>query len=214
MCTWRPFLSEAVEQISKTRFDRLVILPLFPQFSFTTTRVQAEASFDKSSRPGPRHEVQISSGFRHGLNIPPTLNLSRRRLNYRQFRQDNVQSLSGAHSIPESYVREGDPYRLHAKASVERIMERLGRKNPYSLSFQSKIIQNGWSPQRTTRSHGVRKAGFTTSSSFPSASCPNTSKRCTNSTHPLQEGRTGSRHSELQACTRTQQRPGFRPRAG
>src|SRR5262245_41761317 len=30
MCTWRPFLSEAVDQIARTRVDRLVILPLFP----------------------------------------------------------------------------------------------------------------------------------------------------------------------------------------
>jgi protoporphyrin/coproporphyrin ferrochelatase len=57
---------------------------------------------------------------------------------------DKVQLLFSAHSIPESYVREGDPYLDQTKASVERIMDRLGRKNPYQLSFQSKIGPVKW----------------------------------------------------------------------
>jgi ferrochelatase len=57
---------------------------------------------------------------------------------------DKVQLLFSAHSIPESYVREGDPYLEQTKASVERIMDRLGRRNPYALSFQSKIGPVKW----------------------------------------------------------------------
>src|SRR5688572_20611018 len=37
MCTWRPFLSEAVERIAHSSVEKLVILPLFPQYSVTTT---------------------------------------------------------------------------------------------------------------------------------------------------------------------------------
>src|SRR5438874_10767685 len=37
MCTWHPFLREAVEKIEKAGVDRLVILPLFPHYSVTTT---------------------------------------------------------------------------------------------------------------------------------------------------------------------------------
>ena len=37
MCTWKPFLSEAVERSRPSGVDRLVILPLFPHYSFTTT---------------------------------------------------------------------------------------------------------------------------------------------------------------------------------
>src|SRR6476620_9242900 len=38
MCTWKPLLSEAVERVEQSNVDRLVIMPLFPQYSFTTTR--------------------------------------------------------------------------------------------------------------------------------------------------------------------------------
>jgi len=64
---------------------------------------------------------------------------------------DKVQLLFSAHSIPESYVREGDPYLDQTKASVERIMERLGQKNPYSLSFQSKIGPVKWLEPATNK---------------------------------------------------------------
>jgi ferrochelatase len=37
MCTWHPFLSEAVGKIEKANLDKLVILPLFPHYSVTTT---------------------------------------------------------------------------------------------------------------------------------------------------------------------------------
>src|SRR5262249_576488 len=37
MCTWRPFLSEAVEKIVQSHLEGVVILPLFPEFSVTTT---------------------------------------------------------------------------------------------------------------------------------------------------------------------------------
>src|SRR5690242_11742217 len=37
MCTWRPFLNEAVDTIAKANLDTVVILPLFPHYSVTTT---------------------------------------------------------------------------------------------------------------------------------------------------------------------------------
>ena len=55
-----------------------------------------------------------------------------------------VRLLFSAHSIPASYVKEGDPYLDQTKASVERIMDRIGRKNAYALSFQSKIGPVKW----------------------------------------------------------------------
>src|SRR5216117_884908 len=37
MCTWHPFLKEAIDKIEKSNLDKLVILPLFPHYSVTTT---------------------------------------------------------------------------------------------------------------------------------------------------------------------------------
>ena len=57
---------------------------------------------------------------------------------------ERVHVLFSAHSIPESYVKEGDPYLEQTRRPVESIEDRLGRRNPYSLSFQSKICPVKW----------------------------------------------------------------------
>src|SRR5262245_28415464 len=146
MCTWKPFLSEAVEQVAHSGVDRLVILPLFPQYSFTTTRAGMEVLKRLiASRPNLKvlETTWISTWAEHPTYIESFTSFIEREL--AQFSEpDRVQLLFSAHSIPESYVREGDPYLDQTKASVERIMDRLGRKNPYQLSFQSKIGPVKW----------------------------------------------------------------------
>jgi len=146
MCTWRPFLSEAVESIEKSDIESLVILPLFPQYSVTTTGsgfavlrslIDNRPSFKKRSVHWVRSWADQPSyigSFEQSI---------RREL--AKFRNpDLVHILFSAHSIPESYVREGDPYLEQTKKTVELIMARMGGKNSHQLSFQSKIGPVKW----------------------------------------------------------------------
>ena len=146
MCAWHPFLSEAVEKIEKTEIDRLVILPLFPHYSVTTTGsgfsalhqlIDKRPTFQKLNvqwvRSWPDHPTYIQS-FVEGIQ----------RELAKFGNPDKVRLLFSAHSIPESYVRNGDPYLDQTKKSVELIMDQLGRRNPYQLSFQSKIGPVKW----------------------------------------------------------------------
>ena len=146
MCTWKPLLSEAVQRVEQSSVDRLVIMPLFPQYSFTTTRAGSEALrklLTKSASLKALNTTWISTWAEHPTYIESFSSSIEREL--AKFSEpDKVQLLFSAHSIPESYVREGDPYLDQTKASMERIMDRLGRKNPYQLSFQSKIGPVKW----------------------------------------------------------------------
>jgi protoporphyrin/coproporphyrin ferrochelatase len=146
MCTWKPFLREAIERIAQSNVDHLVILPLFPQYSFTTTRAGTEALRRLvAARPAMKalNTSWISTWAEHPTYIESfSSSISGELAKFKE--PDKVQLLFSAHSIPESYVREGDPYLDQTKASVERIMDRLGRKNPYQLSFQSKIGPVKW----------------------------------------------------------------------
>jgi ferrochelatase len=150
MCTWHPFLSEAVEKIQASNVESLVILPLFPQYSVTTTGsgfaalrqlIDARPNFKKlniqwvSAWPEQRTYVQaFAEAIERELTRFPD--------------PGKAHILFSAHSIPESYVKEGDPYLEQTKKTVELVMDRLGqalgRKNPYQLSFQSKIGPVKW----------------------------------------------------------------------
>src|SRR5438105_3694723 len=137
MCTWHPFLSEAVEKIQASKVDSLVILPLFPQYSVTTTGsgfaalrqlIDARPHFKKlniqwvSAWPEQRTYVQA---FAEAIE----------RELARFTDPGKAHILFSAHSIPESYVKKGDPYLEQTKKTVELVMDRLGRRNPYQLSF-------------------------------------------------------------------------------
>jgi protoporphyrin/coproporphyrin ferrochelatase len=146
MCTWRPFLREALDSVEQSSIEKLLILPLFPQYSVTTTG---------SGFSALRRLIEKRPSF-HKLNVQWVRSWADQPTYIQSFvegiqrelatftKPDSVHLLFSAHSIPESYVRKGDPYLDQTKQSVELIMDRLGRKNPYQLSFQSKIGPVKW----------------------------------------------------------------------
>jgi ferrochelatase len=146
MCTWRPFLAEAVERIQKSDVDNLVILPLFPQYSVTTTGsgfavlrrlIGERPAFKKIN------VKWIDSWPDHPTYVQSFAQAIEREL--ARFADPNkAHILFSAHSIPERYVREGDRYLEQTKKTVELVMDRLDRRNPYQLSFQSKIGPVKW----------------------------------------------------------------------
>jgi ferrochelatase len=146
MCTWHPFLDEAVERVQRSGIDSLVILPLFPQYSVTTTGsgfavlrklIDARPEFKKLNiqwiSAWPDQPTYIQS-FAEAIERELT----------RFTGPGKAHILFSAHSIPESYVKEGDPYLEQTKKTVERVMDRLGRRHPYQLCFQSKIGPVKW----------------------------------------------------------------------
>jgi ferrochelatase len=146
MCTWHPFFDETLTQVERSNIDRLLILPLFPQFSVTTTGsgfsllhrlIDQRPALQKLKvewiRQWPDHPTYIES---FAQSVESEL---------KNFSEPaKVHLLFSAHSIPESYVKNGDPYLDQTKVTVERIMDRLNRRNSYQLSFQSKIGPVKW----------------------------------------------------------------------
>jgi protoporphyrin/coproporphyrin ferrochelatase len=146
MCTWRPFLREALDSVEQSSIEKLLILPLFPQYSVTTTGSGFSALRRLiEKRPSLRKlDVQwVRSWADQPTYIQSFVEGIQREL-ATFTKPDSVHLLFSAHSIPESYVRKGDPYLDQTKQSVELIMDRLGRKNLYQLSFQSKIGPVKW----------------------------------------------------------------------
>ncbi|HEX4998282.1 MAG TPA: ferrochelatase [Terriglobia bacterium] len=146
MCAWRPFLAEAMSEIAARGIQRLVILPLFPQYSVTTTgggfavlnriieRKKEFSDIDVTWVRSWQHDPGYISAFAGSIaaelaKFPDP---------------EQVHLLFSAHSIPESYVREGDPYLDQTRQTMEAIMDALGRRNSYQLSFQSKIGPVKW----------------------------------------------------------------------
>jgi ferrochelatase len=146
MITWHPFFQEALQQVERAVLDRLVVLPLFPQFSVTTTGsgsklLQSLIAQRPALKQLPVH--WIKSWQDHPAYIAALAEFIRREL-AKFAGPDKAHLLFSAHSIPQSYVKQGDPYLDQTKQTMEAIMDKLGRRNTYQLSFQSKIGPVKW----------------------------------------------------------------------
>ena len=146
MCTWHPFFDETLDQVEKSHLDRLVVLPLFPHYSSTTTgsgfRTLKSLIADRPALSG------LDTRWVESWQTQPSYIAAFTELIQKELAEfdapDRVHILFSAHSIPESYVRSGDPYLDQTRETVELIADRLERKNPYQLAFQSKIGPIKW----------------------------------------------------------------------
>jgi ferrochelatase len=148
MRCWKPAIDEAVEQIAADGIKRLVALPLFPQFSVTTAgscRNYFRAIAGKSGLSGRVQIHYVDAWFEEPLYLEAMVDMIREAQNrFSSQTPAGIHLLYSAHSIPERYVREGDPYLEQTQKTVALINERLGSLFPFTLAFQSKVGPVRW----------------------------------------------------------------------
>ncbi len=146
MRCWKPTIDEAVNQILKDGITRLVLLPLFPQYSVTTTGscLKYFQALDKKLGLSAKMEIAtVESWFDEPLYIEAMADLIREGL--RGFSGlEKVHLLYSAHSIPASYVEDGDPYLEQTKRTVDLVNAQLDKANSFTLAFQSRVGPVKW----------------------------------------------------------------------
>ncbi len=148
MRCWNPSIDEALDRIVKDGVERLVLLPLFPQYSVTTTESCLKHFSDLYSRLSLSDKMKISTvqyWFDEPLYVDLMAGLIRERLlRFALTGKERVSLLYSAHSIPASYVEKGDPYLEQTRKSVELINSRLDNAFHSELAFQSKLGPVKW----------------------------------------------------------------------
>jgi protoporphyrin/coproporphyrin ferrochelatase len=148
MLCWKPTIDEAVYKILKDGITRLVLLPLFPQYSVTTTGscLKHFQALDKKLGLSAKMAIStIESWHDQPLYNEAMADLIREGLRgFSGGEAGKIHLLYSAHSIPASYIEEGDPYLEQTKRSVEMINTLLGNVHPYTLAFQSKVGPVKW----------------------------------------------------------------------
>lgn len=144
---WYPFTEEAIAEIKQDNLEKLVILPLYPQFSISTSgssfRVLEEMW--RTDRELNRLDYTlIPSWYDHPQYIAAMVDLVKQELT--QFDDpDHVHIFFSAHGVPQSYVEEaGDPYQKEIEECTKLIMQNLDRPNDYTLAYQSRVGPVEW----------------------------------------------------------------------
>ena len=136
---WHPFTKEAAEAVDAWNPDEVILLPLYPQFSSTTTGSSLKEWEKHSSRPAKTiccypfnedlisaHAEQIMEAWR-GAGEP-----------------SNTHLLMSAHGVPERVVKDGDPYQWQVEEMAARLVPLLPEEWVTTVCYQSRVGPLQW----------------------------------------------------------------------
>ncbi|AFC73673.1 ferrochelatase [Rickettsia montanensis] len=133
-----PFAKEVIGQIKKYNPSEIILLPLYSQFSSTTT-----GSSVKNFLQNLDIDIPIKTICCYPLEkdfIKAHVSLIKKKLYDKNFR-----ILFSAHGLPEKIIKAGDPYSFQIKETVQAIVKELNIKDlDYKITYQSRVGPIEW----------------------------------------------------------------------
>ena len=148
---WHPMSDEATRRVAAFRPDQIVLLPLYPQFSTTTTASSVDAWRKAAHAAHAAHAAGIAAPTRavccyprengliaaHAALIEPLLAAAAE--------AGKPRVLFSAHGLPKRVVARGDPYQWQIEETARHIVTRLGRDDlDWAVCYQSKVGPLAW----------------------------------------------------------------------
>ena len=138
---WKPFTADAARAVEAFAPDQVLLLPLYPQFSTTTTASSLKAWREAYGGPGEVRAVccypdQDDFAEAHARAIEAAWSAAGR--------PEPVRLLFSAHGLPEKVVAGGDPYQAQIEAGAAAIAARLGGTWDWQVCYQSRVGPLKW----------------------------------------------------------------------
>lgn len=139
---WNPLTEETVKKVESMNYDKIVMLPLYPHYSITTTG----SSFNEWKKwyKGDKSKlIYINDYYLNDIYIKAINERIDESLKKFTF-SDEVQLVFSAHGTPVSLVKKGDPYSHQIKDTVEAVVKARNYSHKHHLCFQSKVGPMKW----------------------------------------------------------------------
>ncbi|WP_028950060.1 ferrochelatase [Sulfurihydrogenibium subterraneum] len=159
---WHPFTHEALEELFKYDLEKMILLPLYPQYSRTTTGSsfnEFDRQIKKYIKAGKYTVLSTLKGVKNSYYYPSNIPIKKINCYYNNPEYinamvENIKEnlpkdyqkyyfLFSAHSLPEKIILDGDPYKHQTEETVKLIMENF-KGVSYSLAYQSKVGPVKW----------------------------------------------------------------------
>jgi ferrochelatase len=137
-----PSIRDTLERLRRDNVQRLLVLPMYPQYSATTTASIFERVTAELSRWRWIPELRIVNQYWEEDAYIAAL-ADGIAAHWRQHGRKHL--LFSFHSIPKRYFLAGDPYHCFCQATARRVAERLGLAgDDWSVGFQSRFGREEW----------------------------------------------------------------------
>ena len=146
---WHPFIETAVERVQAFDPDKIVLLPLYPQYSTTTTAsslkewCRAAAAIDLEAPTRAVCCYPVEEGYITGLvgMIAPAIEEARRQVASRA----EPRVLFSAHGLPKKIIATGDPYQWQIEQTAAVTARVLALSGPdWTVCYQSRVGPLEW----------------------------------------------------------------------
>ena len=139
----QPGITELLQQLQHKQQDHLILLPLFPQYSATSTAplYDALAQWIPKQRNLPGLTI-VKDYHRHPLFIQA---LAQSIQSFQAKHGQPEKLLMSFHGIPQPYADKGDPYADQCRETAQLLAEALSLKqDQWAISFQSRFGKQEW----------------------------------------------------------------------
>ncbi|MFO1079873.1 MAG: ferrochelatase [Reyranellaceae bacterium] len=136
---WHPMTAAVVRSVERFAPDRIILLPLYPQFSTTTTASSFKAWNDLARFKVPTSTIDsypLQPGY-----IAASVDLVRQGL--AEAGPGPIRVLFSAHGLPESIVKAGDPYQNQVEQSAAAIAQAIDGLD-WAVCYQSRVGPLKW----------------------------------------------------------------------
>ncbi|MBN9564834.1 MAG: ferrochelatase [Alphaproteobacteria bacterium] len=141
---WHPMAEETARQVKDFDPDQIILLPLYPHFSTTTTLSSFDA-WDAAATTISLHKPTRK------VCCYPTLpgfidqNIANINEAIQDINQNNMRILFSAHGLPQRVVNAGDPYAEQVQSTVVPIVVKLGlAPEQWEICYQSRVGPLKW----------------------------------------------------------------------
>jgi ferrochelatase len=139
-----PSVASVVESMIADGVERLVVLPMYPQYSATTWASATDVLFTALLKPRRVPALRIVPPYYdHPAYLDAMVDVIRTDLAKLPWKPDH--HVLSFHGIPIEYCKKGDPYATHVKRTTFALVERLGwPRSEWTQSFQSLFGRDEW----------------------------------------------------------------------
>ncbi len=159
MRCWHPFSDGAAAAVKAWGADRVVLLPLYPQFSTTTSASSLKDWKRAAGKAGLGLPTRIVCCYpgQHDF-IAASAALIRRTLKEKKENGVEYRLLLSAHGLPKRTIAKGDPYQWQVERTAAAIVDALGMDGlDWSVCYQSRVGPLEWIGPATDAE--IRRAG-------------------------------------------------------
>ena len=139
-----PSLATRIEAMAKAGCERILLVPLYPQYAAATSATVCDAAFAALASLRDQPALRVAPPyFDDPVYIDAVARSIEAEIERLPFKPDLI--LASFHGIPKSYADEGDPYPAHCTETVRLLRERLNLgEDQLILTFQSRFGRAEW----------------------------------------------------------------------